>query len=230
VIISPLPPTCHQSCGFSHRRSFASLKSRTQGIPSQTTRSGVPAKQQWLPAPSPWFPPRSPCTLSSAVGPSPLAPDSLLHLNLSRFASETTQAIHQDTKSQVFSLVEKLLSCLGKIFEDCVQPGSGGRYTKVAREPLFVRALIAAEEAHGTVSVDPPATPAAVAAAVLHARLDVQKMLSETYVGFELALSDPSSGRPLGPDAPPAGPHTTGVDSFPFQLNLSCICAPRNPT
>ena len=74
----------------------------------------------------------------------------------------------------------------------------------VVPAPVTVRVKFGGEAEHTAVTVPSPASPASVCAAVLAARADVRKMLADTYVGFELALCDPESGRPMDPAT--AGP------------------------
>ena len=77
---------------------------------------------------------------------------------------------------------------------------------ELAAAPVTVHFKFGGETDYASVSVSPPATVPGVRAAILRARPDVQKMLASDYVGFDLALSDPSarsSGRPLADDAPP---------------------------
>ena len=76
----------------------------------------------------------------------------------------------------------------------------------VVPAPVAVHFKFGGEAAHATVSVPPPATPEAVCAAVLKARKDVAAMLKDAYAGFELAVCDAASGRPLEPDAAPLAP------------------------
>jgi hypothetical protein len=74
--------------------------------------------------------------------------------------------------------------------------------------PVTVHFKFGGETEHKSVSVAHPATAPAVCSAILAARPDVQKMLNDTYVGFELCISDPAveggSGRPF----PEAGLHS----------------------
>ena len=77
--------------------------------------------------------------------------------------------------------------------------------TAVVPAPVTVHFKFGGEDDYKSVSVAHPATVQGVCAQILRARPDVQKMLSDTYVGFELALSDAASGsgRPFPPDHPP---------------------------
>ena len=76
----------------------------------------------------------------------------------------------------------------------------------VVPAPVAVHFKFGGEAAHATVSVPPPATPEAVCAAILKARKDVAAMLKDAYAGFELAVCDAASGRPLEPGAAPLVP------------------------
>ena len=77
------------------------------------------------------------------------------------------------------------------------------------------------------MTVPSPASPASVCAAVLAARADVRKMLADTYVGFELALCDPESGRPMdpataGPIAPDAQLEITLTKAYAVRAFAPC--------
>ena len=72
----------------------------------------------------------------------------------------------------------------------------------VVPAPVRVRFKFGSESSYGEASVPPPATRRSVCAAVLAARSDVRALLAGDYAGFELALADPESGRPLDPEDP----------------------------
>ena len=74
--------------------------------------------------------------------------------------------------------------------------------------PVVVHFKFGGEVSHASVTVPSPATVKAVCASILAARDDVRKMLSDQYVGFELALCDGDSGRPMAPDAPNIEPES----------------------
>ena len=81
-----------------------------------------------------------------------------------------------------------------------------GASTAVVPAAVTVHFKFGGEAEYQSVSVAASAnTVQGVCAQILRVRPDVQKMLTDTYVGFELALSDPTpggSGRPYPPDHP----------------------------